>query len=108
MLRPLHLAALAGAAVLSSGCATTANGGSVTLVAACSSGTLVIERNTPLTQTSVFADNMPIPFATFGTALDKLTEISQEQASVIQIVNTAVTALNTGARVSISFLPAEM
>ena len=55
-----------------------ANGGSVTLNTACVTGTLVLQRNTPLTQTSVFNDNMPIPFKTFERGLDKLTEIDQD------------------------------
>ncbi len=45
----------------------------------CSSGSLVIERTTPLTQTSVFTDNMPVPMKSFERSLDKLTEITQEQ-----------------------------
>lgn len=55
------------------------NGGSVTLGTACTSGgTLVIERTTPLTQATIFTDNMPLPFKTFERGLDKLTEIDQE------------------------------
>jgi hypothetical protein len=54
------------------------NGGSVTLNSACASGTLVLTRVTPLTQTSVFTDNMPVPMKTFENGLDKLTEIDQE------------------------------
>ena len=54
------------------------NGGSVTLNAPCASGTLVLTRVTPLTQTSVFTDNMPVPMKTFENGLDKLTEIDQE------------------------------
>jgi len=52
------------------------NGGSVTLNSVCpSSQTLVILRVTPLTQTTVFTDNMPTPMASIGNSLDKLTEI---------------------------------
>ena len=55
------------------------NGGSVTLNAACPAAqTLVLQRVTPLTQTSVFVNNMPAPMTTTGNALDKLTEIAQE------------------------------
>jgi hypothetical protein len=55
-----------------------ANGGKVTLNTACSTGTLVLQRNTPLTQTSVFTDNMPVPMKTFERGLDKLTEANQD------------------------------
>ena len=57
-----------------------ANGGSVTLNVACNSpSTLVLERVTPVTQTTVYTDNMPTPMKTFERSLDKLTEISIEQ-----------------------------
>jgi len=60
------------------------NGGSVVLVSAPSAGqTVVLQRSTPLTQTSVFTDNMPTPMQTFENALDKLTEIAQEQEAQI-------------------------
>lgn len=55
------------------------NGGSVTLNAAVPSGQqLILQRATPLTQTSEFIDNMPLPMQKFEDALDKLTEITQE------------------------------
>ena len=55
------------------------NGGSVTLLSACTSGYVqVLSRVTPITQTIKFYDNMPIPMKTFERALDKLTEIDQE------------------------------
>ncbi len=54
------------------------NGGSVTLNAACSSGTLVLQRVTPLTQTTNYYDNMPLPYTSFMNSLDQLTEIAQE------------------------------
>lgn len=55
------------------------NGGSVTLVSGPPAGqTVVLQRATPLTQTSEFYDNMPQPMAQFEAALDKLTEIVQE------------------------------
>lgn len=58
------------------------NGGSVTLVSVCpASQPLVITRTTPLTQTSVFTDNMPNPMKAIENGLDKLTEIVQEQAT---------------------------
>ena len=56
------------------------NGGSVTLSTACTSGVLqLLKRQTPLTQTTVFTDNMPVPMKSFERSLDKLTEIAQEQ-----------------------------
>lgn len=55
------------------------NGGSVTLNAACPNAqTLTITRTTPLTQSTVFTDNMPVPMKSFENGLDKLTEIAQE------------------------------
>jgi hypothetical protein len=55
------------------------NGGSVTLNTACPNAqTLVLERVTPLTQTTVFTDNMPVPMKSFEYGLDKVTEIEQE------------------------------
>jgi len=66
-----------------------ANGGSVTLITACpASGTLVLSRNTPLTQNSVFTDNMPIPYKTFERGLDKLTEIDQEIDAEVSSITT--------------------
>ena len=60
------------------------NGGSVTLNAACPSPqTIVLTRNTPILQNSVFADNMPKPMKSFENGLDKNTEIEQEQAAAI-------------------------
>jgi hypothetical protein len=61
------------------------NGGSVTLNATCPSGgnLLLLRRVTPLTQTMVFTDNMPVPMKSFERGLDKLTEIVQEQSSSI-------------------------
>ena len=58
------------------------NGGSVTLNSSCPNPQpLVLTRISPVTQTSVFADNMPIPMKTIENGLDKLTEIEQEQSS---------------------------
>jgi len=55
------------------------NGGLVTLNAPVPSGQpLVLQRSTPLTQTRVFADNLPQPMQQFEDSLDKLTEIVQE------------------------------
>ena len=57
------------------------NGGNVTLgiLYPCTAGwTLVLTRETPITQTTQFHDNMPIPMSTFERSLDKLTEIAQE------------------------------
>lgn len=55
------------------------NGGTVNLTAACPSGQLlVLQRTTPVTQLSIFTDNMPVPMKTFENSLDKLTEILQE------------------------------
>lgn len=59
------------------------NGGSVTLNTACSTGTLVISRTTPLTQNTAFTEYMPALYANFENGLDKLTEITQEKAAVI-------------------------
>ena len=58
------------------------NGGSVTLNTACPSGgnILLLVRATPLTQTTVFTDNMPVPMKSIERGLDKLTEIAQEKA----------------------------
>lgn len=57
------------------------NGGSVTFNTALLAGqTVVLQRNTPLTQESVFTDNMPTPMQQFEDSLDKLTEIAQELA----------------------------
>jgi len=61
------------------------NGGSVTLNSACPTGAaLVVKRTTPLTQQSIFTDNMPIPYKTFERGLDKLTEIDQELWKYVQ------------------------
>lgn len=58
------------------------NGGSITFITAPTAGqTVVLQRSTPLTQTSQFYDNMPTPMAQFEAALDKLTEITQELAA---------------------------
>jgi hypothetical protein len=59
-----------------------ANGGSVLLVAPPTVGvSIVLQRSTPLTQASVYADNIPKPMQTFEASLDKLTEITQELAA---------------------------
>ena len=88
------------------------NGGSVTLNVACPGGDrLVLQRSTPLTQLSVFTDNMPIPFKTFENALDKLTEaeqdivrdVGQNNGGVpIYTVATLPTSALTGTVVSVS------
>lgn len=55
------------------------NGGYVTLNSAPPAGqTVLLQRATPLTQTSEFYDNMPQPMSQFEAGLDKLTEIAQE------------------------------
>lgn len=55
------------------------NGGYVTLNSAPPAGqTVLLQRDTPLTQTSEFYDNMPQPMSQFEAGLDKLTEIAQE------------------------------
>jgi hypothetical protein len=43
----------------------------------------MIERTTPVTQASVFTDNMPVPMKSFENGLDKLTEIDQEQSATL-------------------------
>jgi hypothetical protein len=76
------------------------NGGLVTLNTALPVGvSLVLQRSTPHTQTSVFTDNLPQPMQQFEDALDKLTEIDQELAASIASITpggsgilTAVTA----------------
>ena len=81
------------------------NGGSVTLNNAPPAGqTVVIQRATPLTQVSVFYDNVPQPMAQFENALDKLTQIIQEIAAnqsggsgVKTIVTAGAGILVTGA-----------
>lgn len=58
------------------------NGGSVTLNTTAPAGQYVtLQRSTPLTQTSQFYDNMPLPMQTIENAFDKLTEITQELAA---------------------------
>ena len=60
------------------------NGGSVTLNSPPVTGQkVVLQRSTPLTQESVFIDNMPQPMQLFEDALDKLTEIAQDLAASI-------------------------
>jgi len=68
-------------------------GGSVTLVDPCPFGqSLILQRNTPITQTSVFTDNMPIPMNTFENGLDKSTMIEQELSNSISSVSTQLAA----------------
>lgn len=58
------------------------NGGSVLLLSPAPAGqSVVLQRSTPLTQASVYTDNMPPPMVQFESALDKLTEIVQELAA---------------------------
>lgn len=58
------------------------NGGLVTLNAPCPVGqSLVLQRSTPLTQATVFSDNLPTPMKQIEDAADKLTEIAQELAA---------------------------
>ena len=67
------------------------NGGSVTLGTPCNSGQLaLLVRMTPITQTTVFTDNMPLPMKSFENGLDKLTEIAQDQASIVFSANCPV------------------
>jgi len=63
------------------------NGGSVTLAVACPSGgtLLLLQRKTPLTQTQVFTNNMPIPMTAIENGLDKLTEIAQDQQAILDL-----------------------
>lgn len=69
------------------------NGGSVRLVTSCPSGqSLVITRTTPLTQATVFTDNMPTPMKAIENGLDKLTEIAQE----LNASKSAVTSVLPG------------
>ena len=76
------------------------NGGSVSLNTAPSSGqSVVLQRLTPITQTTVYTDNLPQPMQTFENSLDKLTEIDQElAASVASIISggTAATYIQAG------------
>ena len=75
------------------------NGGSVTLVTACpNTQPLVLTRVTPLTQETLFYDNMPAPMTQFMLGLDKLTEITQEQATTLN----AATCPGTEVLVSIN------
>lgn len=63
------------------------NGGLVTLNAIVPVGqSLVLQRQTPLTQTSVYTDNIPQPMQQFEDSLDKLTEIDQELAAAIALI----------------------
>lgn len=61
------------------------NGGNVTLGGGfpCSSGTLVLTRVTPISQTVQFYDNMPALPTITGRSVDKLTEIAQELEGLI-------------------------
>jgi hypothetical protein len=83
------------------------NGGSVTLNSPPAVGVpIVLQRSTPLTQTTVFADNMPQPMQQFEEALDKLTEIAQELAAneggegtqTYVIAGTGITVTGTGSQ----------
>ncbi len=56
------------------------NGGTVTTTQAYASGNKIkIVRQTAQTQDAVFTEGMPTLYGTFGTALDKLTMMEQEQ-----------------------------
>lgn len=69
------------------------NGGIVSLNDALPNGaSLVLQRVTPLNQLDVFTDNMPVPLKTIEYALDKLTEIAQEQGGVIEPLSVPVPA----------------
>lgn len=70
------------------------NGGSVTLHSPCApnSTLTLLVRKTPITQTLVFTDNMPIPMKSFESGLDKLTEIDQEMAYTIAQVQAIISA----------------
>lgn len=66
------------------------NGGSVSLKTVCPvNQILILTRITPLTQTTLFQNNMPLPMTSIMSGLDKLTEISQEQASDIANLSTS-------------------
>lgn len=79
------------------------NGGSVLLVAAPPSGqTVVLQRTTPLTQTSVFTDNMPQPMQQLEDALDKLTEIDQELAASIAAGGVGTTYVVAGTGITVT------
>lgn len=59
-------------------------GGSITLKKACPAGQpLVLTRITPVTQTTLYTNNMPLPMTTIMASLDKLTEIDQEQSQLL-------------------------
>jgi hypothetical protein len=78
------------------------NGGSVTFLTAPPAGqSVVIQRSTPLTQMSVFADNLPQPMKQFEDALDKLTEIVQELAAN-QSSGGVTTSVIAGTGISVS------
>ena len=83
-----------------------ANGGSVTLNTVCNGGsTLVLSRVTPVTQTTVYTDNMPIPMKTFEKSLDKLTEIAIEQDANLSLVGNWLCPAGQIASSFSNFLP---
>lgn len=60
------------------------NGGSVVLNSPAPAGqSVLLQRSTPLTQDSVYTDNIPQPMVQIEASLDKLTEITQELAAAI-------------------------
>lgn len=79
------------------------NGGLVTLNAPCPVGqTLVLQRSTPLTQGSVFTDNLPQPMQQFEDAFDKLTEITQELAANQTGSGSGATYVVAGAGITVT------
>jgi|SRR6185437_9496177 len=79
------------------------NGGSITFVSAPTAGqTVVLQRSTPLTQTSQFHDNMPNPMAQFEAGLDKLTEIVQEIAANQTGSGSGATIVTAGAGINVT------
>ena len=68
------------------------NGGSVTLNTACPTGQMLfLQRVTPITQLTQFTPYMPAMYANIEDGLDQLTEIDQEQESVLSGIQTTIT-----------------
>jgi hypothetical protein len=64
------------------------NGGNVTLNVSCPVGQpLVVTRMTPMTQTTIYTENMPLPMKSFEMSLDKLTEITQELFNYVNVIS---------------------
>lgn len=79
------------------------NGGSVLLVSGPPSGqSVVLQRSTPLTQTTVYVDNLPQPMVTFENSLDKLTEITQELAANQSSSGGVATSVTAGTGITVT------